>query len=306
MTRRRRRRSLPQDSDRRLPGGISMTGWILIGLVIGLAGSLYYAWIVSPVVYTDAVPARFSDEFKREYIVLVSQSYALTGNWEQAEQRLQALNDPEPAELVAALLDEAIRSGEPNRVIRNLAVVAQQLGVENTAVSRFGPDTGATVTPTPTPTPVPPEATITATATPRPTNTPFPTSTATSRPSPTAQPNYRLLDQQRVCTDEDALRIEVVTLDAFLNPLPGVQVQVEWQGGQDRFFTGFKPDIGPGYGDFTMSPEVSYTVFLADGSTEVSGLRIEPCDTGFDGGWQLTFQNLRFGATPTPTPEEQS
>jgi len=300
----RRRRHSDEDSNRHMPGGVSITGWILLGLVIGLAGSLYYAWVVSPVVYTDASPARFSDQFKREYIVLVSQSYALTGNWELAEQRLAALDDSALAESVAALLDEAIRSGESNLVIRNLAVMAQQLGVENTAVSRFGPGTGATVTPTPTQTPIPPESTATPTNTPRPTNTPFPTSTATSQPTPTAQPNYRLLDQQRVCDNEDAPRIEVNTLDAFLNPLPGVEVRVRWQGGEDRFYTGFKPAFGAGYGDFTMEPEVSYTVFLADGSPEISGLRVEPCDSGFDGGWQLTFQNLRFGATATPEAEE--
>ncbi|KAA3654730.1 MAG: hypothetical protein DWQ04_34190 [Chloroflexi bacterium] len=304
MSRRRRRRTYSEGSVRQMPGGISAAGWILLGLVIGLVGSLYYAWVVSPVVYTDASPARFSDEYKREYIVLVSQSYALTGNWEMAEQRLSALDDPALAESVAALLDDAIRRGESNRVIRNLAVVAQQLGVANTAVSRFGPSTGATITPTPTNTPITPEATLTPTNTPRPTNTPFPTSTATSQPSPTAQPNYRLLDQQRVCTNEDTPRIEVNTLDAFLNPLPSVEVRVTWQGGQDRFYTGFKPEIGAGYGDFTMDAEVSYTVFLADGSPEISGLRIEPCDTGFDGGWQLTFQNLRVGATATPEPEE--
>ena len=299
MTRRRY-----ENGDRHMPGGVSITGWVLLGLVIGLAGSLYYAWVVSPVVYTDASPARFSEEYRRQYIELVSHSFAVTGDWEQAETRLQALNDPSLNDSVATLLDEAIRSGASNRLIRDLAALAQRLGVENTAVSRFGPDTGATVTPTPTATPIPPEATLTPTATDQPTNTPFPTSTATSPPPPTSQPNYRLLDQQRVCTSEDAPRIEVNTLDAFLNPLPGVEVQVVWQGGSDRFFTGFQPDIGAGYGDFTMEPEVSYTVLLADGSPEVSGLRIEPCDTGFDGGWQLTFQNLRFGATPTPEAEE--
>ncbi|MCP5097987.1 MAG: hypothetical protein GY943_20760, partial [Chloroflexi bacterium] len=57
-----------------------------------------------------------------------------------------------------------------------------------------------------------------------------------------------------------------------------------------------------GAGDFSMETAVSYTILLAEGSQEVSGLRVEPCDDGFAGGWQLTFQNLRFGATPTPTP----
>jgi hypothetical protein len=89
-------------------------------------------------------------------------------------------------------------------------------------------------------------------------------------------------------------RIEVETLDALLNQLPGVEVIVRWDGGEDHFFTGFKPEQGDGYGDFTMTPGVSYSVMLVDGSPEISGLRIEPCDNGRDGGWRLSFQNLRI------------
>lgn len=278
----------------------SLTGWLLLGLVLGLIGSLYYAWVVEPIVYTDASPVRFSDTYRQEYILLVSQSYALTDDWTQAQQRLQALDDPNLANTVGDLLDGAIRQQRPDREIRRLAAVAQQLGVQRPSVARFAPGTAATVTPTPSPTPPTAVPTATPTNTPPPTGTPPPTATATERPSPTMPPTYRLLDQQRLCDDEDAPRIEVYTLDAFLNPLPGVEVQVRWPEGQDHFFTGFKPAINPGYGDFSMEADISYTVVLAAGSPAVSGLRVEPCDNGTQGGWQLTFQNLRFGATATP------
>jgi hypothetical protein len=92
----------------------------------------------------------------------------------------------------------------------------------------------------------------------------------------------------------------VVTQDALLNELPGVEVLVSWEGGSDHFFTGFKPELGLGYGDFTMDPEVSYTIVLADGSPEISGMRIERCDNGLDGGWLLTFQNLILRPTEVP------
>ncbi|MCP4423878.1 MAG: hypothetical protein GY803_05245, partial [Chloroflexi bacterium] len=119
------------------------------------------------------------------------------------------------------------------------------------------------------------------------------TAVPTLPPDPTAQLTYRLLNQQPIClNDGSAARIEVVALDALLDPLPGVEVLVNWDGGSDHFFTGFKPAQGAGYGDFTMSPDTSYTVALADGSPEISGLRIESCDNGADGGWRLTFQNL--------------
>jgi hypothetical protein len=118
---------------------------------------------------------------------------------------------------------------------------------------------------------------------------------------------FRLLSQERVCDDDvPSPRIEVVTVDALLEPLAGVEVIVSWDGGSDRFFTGFQPEMGPGYGDFTMSPDVSYSVVLAPGSPTVSGLRVEPCtaaEGGLPGGWRLTFQNLTVNAA-TATPEE--
>jgi hypothetical protein len=129
--------------------------------------------------------------------------------------------------------------------------------------------------------------------------TPAPTSTPTVPAQPTAVPIYRLLGQERVCDETaPAPRIEVVVVDAFLEQLPGVEVIVQWNEGEDHFFTGFKPELGMGYGDFQMSPEVSYSVFLVEGSPTVSGLRIEVCEAGeggLPGGWRLSFQNTDVG-----------
>lgn len=287
---------------------IAAASLLLIGLVIGLAVGLLYAWIIDPVIYVDAIPARLGNDYKAEYIFLISQSYAADGDWERAQRRLQALDDPDLPGTVDALLEGYLLQRKPPDVIRNLAELARQVGAKGTAVSLFAPTPlpGAS-TPTPifTPTPVTlptdtPSPTPTPTNTPLPTNTPFPTPS----PSPTVQPDYRLLNQERLCeADTAAPRIEVITYDALLNELPGIEILVTWQGGADSFFTGFKPTFGAGYGDFTMQPDTSYSVRLVDGSPEVSGLRIEPCESGFAGGWRLSFQNLRLALTPTATPE---
>ncbi len=286
---------------------LSATGWLLLSLVIGLGGGLYYAWVVDPVVFTDASPARFSDRYREEYIILVSQSYAVNQNWPLAEQRLAALEDPNIAETVNNLLETAVRQQRPAPLLEQLAIVARQLGAQGQAIALFAPTLPATTvqpTPTPaivtTPTNTPPPA-ATATNTAVPTLTPTATTPATATP----QPNYRLTEQTRLCGDDEAIsRIEVVVLDAFLNDSPGIEVEVTWQNGRDRFFTGFKPENGRGYADFEMSPDVSYTVRLPDGSPEVSGLRIDECANGLSGGWRLTFQNLREGS-PTPPEEDE-
>ncbi len=267
----------------------------LLGLIIGLAGSLYYAWIVSPIVYTDASPSRLTESYKSEYIFLVSQSLAVNGDWAQAQQRLAALDDPALTQTVTDLLNSYVVQQRPPTEIRNLAVLAQQLGAAAPAVALFAPTPIGSVTPTPTSTPTPLLPTNEPSPTPLPTMTIRPTVTAvpTLPPEPTSQPTYRLLNQQQICdSDETVPSITVITLDALLDPLPGVEVWVQWDNGSDRFFTGFKPTLGEGAGDFAMSPDTSYTVVLAEGSPEVSGLRIETCANGLTGGWQLTFQNL--------------
>ncbi|MFO7538233.1 MAG: hypothetical protein R6X32_09260 [Chloroflexota bacterium] len=300
-----RRRQRPAETAAAL-SRLSVASLLLLGLVLGLAGSLYYAWVVDPIIFVNASPSRLTPIEQEEYIIMVSQSYASDGNWPLAQQRLDALDDPDLPQTMGQLLDRFVREGRPPALLRDVAQVAQQLGSSSRAVALFAPTPlpGSLPTATPTPPLVPVVPTMTATAVALATDTPTPTATfsavPTPLPSPTTRPNYRLLTQQRVCEAEPVFRIEVLTWDAFLEPEPGVEVVVRWQGGEDRFYTGFKPDQGADYGDFTMEPEISYSVQLAAGSPEITGLRIEPCDSGLPGGWQLTFQNLLINPTPTP------
>ena len=77
--------------------------------------------------------------------------------------------------------------------------------------------------------------------------------------------------------------------------MPGVEVLVSWDGGQDHFYTGFKPELGKGYGDIEVEPDISYELMVVGGSPVVDDLRLETCDAiagGFIGGWRLTFQNI--------------
>ncbi len=281
----------------------------LVGLIVGLIGGLYYAWVANPTVYLNASPARLHEDFKDEYIFLVSQSYAATGDWETAEQRLAALDDEAIAQTVAAQLERYLRDGKPAPVMNNLAALAAQLGVSSPAIAVFAPPTAENATPSPTfaAETATPTLSPTPTDTRRPTQTPAPTATPTSPSEPTAVPVFRLLGQERVCDgDVPTPRIEVVVVDALLEPLPGVEVLVQWEEGQDHFFTGFKPEEGLGYGDFEMTPDVSYSVLLVGGSPTVSGLRVEPCDAsegGLAGGWRLSFQNTEI-VQATPEPEE--
>ena len=183
-------------------------------------------------------------------------------NWPLAQQRLAALDDPAIAETVNELLETAVRQQRPAPLLEQLAVVARQLGAEGQAIALFAPTL-----------PLP------AIFSPRlrrhrdhahqhadpgrhadQTAVPAANGTATRPATATPQPNYRLTEQSRLCVeDEPVSRIEILVVDAFLNDLPGIEIEVSWQNGRDSFFTGFKPENGRGYADFEMSPDVSYT-----------------------------------------------
>jgi hypothetical protein len=278
---------------------ITSASLLLIGLVLGLGGSLYYAWLVNPAGTQTAEVAALRSDFKEDYLLMVSQAYAADGDWALALARLNQLEDPELTNTIIVQLESYLRRGEPADVVRNLAELAKQLGAEGRALALFAPTAAVSATPTTegvaavvtaTPTLLPtPTASPLPQATPSPTNTPPPTPS----PSPTAIPNYRLLSQQQICQSYfDEPHIEVVIVDALLQEVPGVEISVSWETGEDGFFTGFKPEEGPGYADFKMDSDVSYTLTVVGGSLPIGGLRAEPCENGSRlQGWQLRFQN---------------
>ena len=133
-------------------------------------------------------------------------------------------------------------------------------------------------------------------ATPTETPIPRPTNTATFTPTPTLTPGapFVLVDSQKVCEGELALPlIQVFAEAASGQPLPGVPVIVSWANGEERFFTGLKPEKGAGYADFSPIPGVVYSVRLGEAGEPATGLSAFQCtNPGGDvywGYWLLKF-----------------
>ncbi len=149
-----------------------------------------------------------------------------------------------------------------------------------------------------------PEATFTAAdgngqtpdPTQRPTRTPTPTRTPLPTRTPTATPGlpFVIQDRSQICdpTLPEAL-LQVFTLDAEGNQIPGVELIVSWLDGEESFFTGLKPEIGIGYADFEMEPGVAYAVGIPGGGETETDLSPEECvsESGsrYWGGWLIVF-----------------
>ena len=97
-----------------------------------------------------------------------------------------------------------------------------------------------------------------------------------------------MLDRQElVCNQELAQALlQVQVYDGTGEPVPGVEVILSWDGGENRFFTGLKPEINPGYADYQMTPGVMYTLRLAEGGQIIPNLTPAECErTGGERYW---------------------
>lgn len=133
---------------------------------------------------------------------------------------------------------------------------------------------------------VPPSATLG----PRPTQTPTRTLAFTATPGAP----FLLLSQDKLCDNElPAPLIQIVALDRYNQPMPGVAVIVAWPGGEERFFTGLKPEKGSGYADFSPAPGVLYSLRLGENGQPEDNLAALVCVRAggerYWGAWLLKF-----------------
>jgi hypothetical protein len=265
--------------------------------------------VISPVEYVDAPPYALRADFKDEYRALVAAAYLYSNDLLRAEDRLAQLKDDETAQTVAMQAQRALAEGHPEGEVRALGILAMALGdgvvpvassVVSTQTMINTPTASAsTLTPIIKQPPATPDisqqATPTQTSTkpaPQSTNTLEPTSTATSTPAQEAA--FLLQETKLLCNlDQTQPMIQVEIQDATGEPVPSIELIVTWDGGEDHFFTGLKPELSLGYADFLMTPGVVYSLRLEDGGPTVNDLTAAEClsedGSRFWGSWMLTF-----------------
>lgn len=263
--------------------------YLLTGLILGLGFGLLYSWVISPVRYVDTQPSSLRSDFREQYRALIAAAYLSNGDLERAKARLALLADPEIAKTIAIqaqlaqdragpdsekngleLLAAALTSGAipPTVIVLPSSTPTAEPALTETSTPVVSLNEGATATSV--------SGTPQATRTPAPTTTPLPSRT----PSPTPGAPFILQEQNLVCDPSITQPlIQVETLDAAMQPVPGVEIIVTSDQGEDHFFTGLKPEIGLGYADYAIQPDVRYRVRLAEGGEPVSDLATQECET---------------------------
>ena len=285
---------------------MNRTLWVaLLALVAGFGLGLAYAWVISPIRYVDTTPATLRADFKDTFREAIAASYAATHNLDRARARLALLGDADSVEALTAQAQRMLAAGQPFALIQEVAGLASDLrsGVASTpSVATGKPTSSAAPSPQPatasasatelvdlssesTPTEMIATLLPAATPTPRPTRTPIPTASAP----------FQLVSNDQVCNPNltNGL-LQISVLDSHHHQMPGVQIDIAWNGGEEQFFTGLKPEIADGYADYAMQAGVTYSVRVDRGGTPVTDLSAPSCpDTNgqtYLGGLKLVFQ----------------
>jgi len=301
--------------------------YLLTGLVIGVVLGLIYAWVISPIEYVDTTPNSLRPDYLDHYRLTIALAFQSTGDLARAQARLDLLGDEDSA---LALAEQAQRhrgeggTAEEAQALANLAAFLGQAPqpftaspeptdtqspptetptqtssptVTDTATLEFTATATQTITPTATITPTigptsTPTRTPLPTATPEPTRTALPTRTAT----PTLSPPFVLDKQIQVCNPNlNEPQIQIFVNNGAGLGIPGVQITITWDDGQESIFTGLKPEIDLGYADFVMTPEIVYTLQVSGGGQIIPDIFAPECeDEGsgrYWGSWRLIFKH---------------
>jgi hypothetical protein len=293
--------------------------YIIFALLAGLGLGLAYSWLISPVTYVDASPALLRVDFKDQYRVVIAASYAASHDLARARARLELLSDTDSIGELSAQAQRMTGAGESFENTQPLAQLATDLQQGFASASIVStPSTSASFASTPftaaskTPeikTPLAEEPTSTTTEFSEPTvvatllfaQTPL-VPQSISTPRPTSTPNriilsasFTLIGQDSVCdANLKPGLLQFILMDSRRRQVAGIEIIVTWSEGEDRFFTGFKPELGDGYADFIMQADTVYSIRVVEGGSFVPNLSAPTCTdpngVTYVGGLLLTFQ----------------
>ncbi len=273
---------------------------LFIGLLVGIGGGLYYAWERDPRAEFDTEPWQLNADDRAQYIVAVALNYSYDGNLARALERLIALKPAgDPIQQVA---DVACRLATTNyidnssglRAVRSMMTFYQlqgRSGCADTLIPISDQATQDVFVELPTPTAIPP-----ATKTPTPEGAVRTTPTPPRAALPTALPqaDFELATVRTDCIPEFSGVIEVFVQDFNGEGIPGQAVRVRWNGGESTFFTGLKPERGPGYADFQMESGIGYTVEMPGRSDPSSQPLVADACTTANGERVITLYRVFF------------
>lgn len=277
-------------------GGLSWSV-LLFGVALGLAVSLYYAWIIQPIREVAVAPWQLETIRDTNHLLPDQDAYLigimLAHNYEddlaQTIQRIANLRLPSEDSLqyVADLACRLVRGGYVDsnsrhntvRILMQFYQLQGRAGCADQLILAEGrPMPTATVFILPTSTLIPP-----ATKTASPFETVIPAFEQNTSPPPTNTPSvtrsFSIVSFESFCSVQSPGIIEVRVRNRTTgDELPGLPLRVTSDGVSSTFFTGLKPERGLGYADYRMERGRSYVIEMPEFSTpSTREIRAQDC-----------------------------
>jgi hypothetical protein len=110
-----------------------MLRWFLflISIALGIAAALYVGWVVLPAQTIEASPSTLRQDYKTDYVLMVSEVYRSERDLKLAVERLGFLSSRPPAALVSEAVLYASKNNWPEADLAEM----QALGTDLAAMS---------------------------------------------------------------------------------------------------------------------------------------------------------------------------
>jgi len=270
--------------------------YLLTALILGVSLGFVYGWFISPVTYVNTDPSSLRADFKDRYRALIAEAFYYNKDIGLAEKRLELLGDLDSVVALTLQAQRAIAEVRPEEEVQALTYLMLALSqgelppplptsALNIPTTTVGAATENPQT-SPTPTPVIQEgAEITTSSAILPQQTAIPTLIPGE--------SFILQEQTLLCEPvEEMPLLQVETLDSNQEPISGIEIILQWQGGEERVFTGLKPEINLGYADFVMDPEEKYLLQLGE-KGQLIEVTLPECPANGNevvwGAWHMVF-----------------
>jgi hypothetical protein len=109
----------------------------LLGLGLGIGLGLYVGWVQWPVEYYDTEITDLREAHQADYVLMVSDAYALTGDLDAARERLSRMDVPDVAALVLSHAEASLAGGAPEAEVGRLSRLAAALGAFSPALTPY-------------------------------------------------------------------------------------------------------------------------------------------------------------------------
>lgn len=114
-------------------------GFIGLGLLLGIGGGLYLAWVAWPVEAIQASPSVLREEHRQDYTLMVASAYWEDGDLDGARRRLNDVATDDPAGWLLTFTVDGILSGRDETQTLHLVNLAHNLGLTSPAFAPYLP-----------------------------------------------------------------------------------------------------------------------------------------------------------------------